>query len=129
MCRKGRVYFRRIAVERGEQFGRALEHLVFMELVAHSSYSELAYDISFWRTKSGTEVDLVLGSGEVAIGVKGAPRVDDRELRSLREFNAGHRPRKAIIICNESSERRVGEIRVTPWRPFLAKLWAGEIIG
>lgn len=34
-----------------------------MELTAHASYSELHYDIHSRRTKSGLEVDFVLGSG------------------------------------------------------------------
>jgi uncharacterized protein len=32
-----------------------------MELLAHRAYRELDYDITFWRTKSGLEVDFILG--------------------------------------------------------------------
>ena len=77
----GALTKRRITEPRGELFGRALEHLVFMEIAAHASYSELDYGIHFWRTKAGAEVDFVLGAGEVAIEVKGTSRVDDRDLR------------------------------------------------
>ncbi len=48
------------------------------ELSAHASHSELNYTIHFWRTKSGMEVDFVLGAGEIAVEVKGSSRVDDR---------------------------------------------------
>jgi predicted AAA+ superfamily ATPase len=124
----GALTKRHIAIERGEPFGRALEHFILMELAAHSSYSELGYDIQFWRTKSGTEVDFILGQGEVAIEVKGTPRLDDRELRPVQEFCTRYKPRKAIVVCNESSERRVGAIHVIPWRLFLEMLWSGEVI-
>jgi len=40
-----------------------------MELLDHRVYSELNYDVNFWRTKSGLEVDFVLGHGDVAIKV------------------------------------------------------------
>jgi uncharacterized protein len=124
----GALTRRRIEEPRGEQFGRALEHLVFMELCAYASCSELAFPISFWRTKAGREVDFVLGSGEVAIEVKGSPRVDDRDLRSLASFAEEQKPRTSYVVCNEAEERTVGEIRVVPWRTFFSALWAGEVI-
>jgi predicted AAA+ superfamily ATPase len=125
----GALTKRHLAEPRGEQFGRALEHLVFMELAAHASYRDLGYDISFWRTKSGAEVDFVVGRGEVAIEVKGTARVDDRDLRSLRLFAETHRPRLAIVVCNESEERIVRGIHIMPWRAFFERLWDGRILG
>jgi len=124
----GAIIKRRMAEPRGEQFGRALEHLVFMELVAHASYRELGYDIHFWRTKSGAEVDFVVGAGEVAIEVKGSSRVEDRDLRSLILFGETHRPRLSILVCNEAAERVVRGVRIMPWRRFFETLWAGELI-
>jgi len=125
----GAVVKRRISEARGPLFGRAFEHFIFTELAAHSSYRELGYDIRYWRTKSGYEVDFILGDGEVALEVKGSSRVDDRELRALASFRDEYSPKKAIVVCNEGEERKVGNIRLMPWRLFLAALWAGEIIG
>jgi predicted AAA+ superfamily ATPase len=124
----GALTRRTIEGERGEQFGRALEHLVFMELTAHAAYTELDYPVSFWRTKAGMEVDFILGSGEVAVVVKGTSRLDDRALRGLRAFGGDNRPKRSILVCNESAERKVGAIHVTPWRVFFERLWAGDII-
>lgn len=124
----GALTKRYIAEERGEAFGKAFEHFLFMELTAHASYSELDYPISFWRTKSGLEVDFILGSGEVAIEVKGSSRVEDRDLRPLAAFLEEQKPRKALLVCNETMERRVGEIRIVPWRSFLGELWSGDIL-
>lgn len=117
-----------IGQERGEQFGRALEHLVLMELAAYAAYSELRYDISFWKTKAGLEVDFVLGPGEVAIEVKGSGRVDGRDLKGLHAFVRQHKPRLAIVVCNERRPRRVGDVLVLPYREFFERLWAQDII-
>lgn len=125
----GALAKRHLATERGEQFGRALEHLVLTELAAHSSYSGLGYEISFWRTKTGLEVDFVLGRGEVAIEVKGTDRVDDRELRGLRAFCADHGPRLAVVVCNERWPRERDGILLLPCRDFFRRLWDGEIAG
>lgn len=125
----GALTRRRIPEARGEEFGRALEHFVLMELAAHASYTGLQYDIRFWRTKSGLEVDFVLGEGEVAIEVKGTHRVDGRDLRPLRSFVDSHGPRRALVVCNEP-EARTAEtgIEVLPWASFLRRLWQGDVI-
>lgn len=124
----GALTNRRIVEQRGEQFGRALEHFVLMEMVAHRSFKELDYEINFWRTKSGLEVDFVLGGGQVAIEVKGGSRVDSRELRGISSFADEFSPEKGIVVCCEKAERVVGPIRIMPWDVFLGKLWAGQII-
>lgn len=125
----GAVTKRHITEERGEPFGRAFEHLILMQILAHRSYRDLGYDVHFWRTKSGLEVDFVLGRGEVAIEVKGASRVDPREFRGLRAFVEDHRPRRAILVCNERRPRVHEGVDVLPWREFLERLWGGEILG
>ncbi len=119
---------RHLSETRGPVFGKAFEHFIFCELKAHASYSEIHYDIRFWRTKTGLEVDYVLGDGEVAIEVKGTSRVDARSLRSLRTFVEEYAPRKAIVVCNEPTERVVGSVRILPWKEFLQLLWSGEVI-
>jgi predicted AAA+ superfamily ATPase len=63
----GSIVRRTIAKEKGEMFGNAFEHFIYLEMLAHSSYHEINYEINFWRTKSGQEVDFVLGRGEVAV--------------------------------------------------------------
>ncbi len=119
---------RYIFEERGVNFGRAFEHFIFMEVIAHRSYKELNYDIHFWRTKSGIEVDFILGEGEIAIEVKGSNRIDNRDLSGLKAFLGDNKPEKAIIVCNEKEERRVGNIHVIPWRRFLEQLWSDQVI-
>jgi predicted AAA+ superfamily ATPase len=117
-----------IEEEKGEVFGKSFEHFIYMEINAYNSYHEVGYDINFWRTKSGLEVDFILGDGEVAIEVKGASRIDNRDLRPLRAYKELYAPRKALVVCNEKSERIVGAIRIIPWRKFLSDLWSDRII-
>jgi predicted AAA+ superfamily ATPase len=119
---------RQIPEARGEQFGKAFEHFIFMELHAHRSYSELDYAINFWRTKSGLEVDFVLADGELALEVKGAGSVANKELKALAAFAEEFKPKHALLICNEKEERLIGKVRVIPWKTFLTRLWAGEYL-
>ena len=124
----GTLTNRYIAEPRGESFGRALEHFILMELVAYRSLCELDYEINFWRTKTGLEVDFILGGGEIAIEVKGTSRVDYRELRGISAFADEFSPKQAIVVCSEQQERVLGPIRIMPWMTFLEKLWDGSVI-
>jgi len=119
---------RHIEEEKGELFGKAFEHFIFMEITAYNSYNEIDYEINFWRTKSGLEVDFVLGKGEVAIEVKSSTRIEKSDLRPLNAFIEEYSPRKALVVCNEREERVHGKIRITPYRNFLRDLWEGKII-
>jgi predicted AAA+ superfamily ATPase len=124
----GAITHRQIPKEKGEQFGKALEHFILMEILAHRAYRELDYDVNFWRTKSGLEVDFILGKGEVAVEVKGTSRVDTTDLRPLKTFIQEYRPARAFVVCNERAARAHEDIRIVPWRDFLKMLWNGEVI-
>jgi predicted AAA+ superfamily ATPase len=124
----GAITNRQIPHLRGELFGKALEHLILMELLAHRSYRELHYDVNFWRTKSGVEVDFVLNRGEVAIEVKGTHRVDSADLRPLKAFIQDYRPARSFIVCTESVPRKHEGILILPWQVFLEQLWAGKVV-
>lgn len=124
----GSICKRTLIEEKGEMFGHAFEHFIYLEMLAHSSYHEIDYEINFWRTKSGQEVDFILGRGEVAVEVKGAAMVDKRALRPMKSFIELYHPKKAIVVCNEREERTQSGIHMMPWRMFLKKLWQDKII-
>ena len=124
----GAITKRHIPEERGEQFGKAFEHFMLMEILAHRTYKELGYDVNFWRAKSGLEVDFVLGRGEVALEIKGASRIDNPDLRPLKAFIQEYHPRKAFVVCNERHPRVHEGINILPWRDFLNALWKGDVI-
>jgi len=125
----GSLVGRRITTERGEAFGKALEHFILMEILAHSSYRELHYPVHFWRTKSGLEVDFVLGDGQIAVEVKGSSRVEGKDLNGLKAFATDYSPAQSIVVCNEARPRKVGEVLLLPIREFLERLWGGGILG
>ncbi len=124
----GAIIKRTVEEEKGELFGNAFEHFIYLEMLAHGSYHEIDYPINFWRTKSGQEVDFILGGGEVAVEVKGSAMLDKRALRPLRSFIELYSPRQAIVVCNEKEERLHDGIRIMPWRIFLQQLWQDKII-
>lgn len=57
--------------------GALFENFIICELYKYNSYGNFGYRFNFWRTKSGSEVDLVLSKGDgtlLAIEVKSSSR-------------------------------------------------------
>ncbi len=121
---------RRGAVQPGsELFGRAFEHFIWMEIIAHSSYSELFYPVSFWRTSSGIEVDFILGDHEISIEVKSTTLANDSHLKGLRRFKDEYSTRRSILVSLDSTPRKtIDQIEILPWSNFLDQLWEGKVI-
>jgi len=114
--------------ERGEEFGRAFEHFLLMEILAYRSYSGQDFTINFWRTKTGLEIDFILARGEIAIEIKGANRIDKRDLSALVAFAEEYSPKRNFVVCNEKERRLHGKIEILPWNNFLQELWAGNVL-
>jgi len=119
---------RHLAEQKGAEFGKAFEHFLLMEIIAYRSYAAKDFAVNFWRTKSGLEVDFVLGQGEVAIEVKGTARIDGKDMNGLEAFIQSCSPKRSIVVCNEKERRIHGKIEILPWEIFLQQLWAGKIL-
>ncbi len=115
-------------IYKNETFGHAFEHFIYQELYAHSHYSGLGYTISYWRTASQIEVDFILGNHQIALEVKGSDQINDRHLRGLKAFKEEYNVGQSIVVCTEPLPRLSNGIYMMPWKFFLEKLWAGEII-
>jgi len=112
-------------VERSQEFGEALEHFLFHELATWIDARRPGIDLHYWRSTSGFEVDFILGEA-TAIEVKATRNVSPRDLRGLTALEEEGRMRELILVCQESTPRRVGGVLVLPWQVFLERLWADE---
>ena len=113
-----------------ELFGKAFENWLFHELSTHSSYSELFYDLSYWRLSSGVEVDFILGDAQVAIEAKGKTRITSSDLKGLVQLKKDFPEVKhRIIVCLEPRARKTDSgILILPYTDFIENLWEGRWI-
>lgn len=110
------------------EYGRAFEHFILQECWAYRHYSRLEFPMTFWRTASGSEVDLILGEADVALEIKASSSPTDRT-KGLHLFHEEHKSRKSFIVSKEPRPRKISpKITVLPWTDFCAMLWAGEIL-
>ena len=123
---------RQIAELKGEAAGAAFEHFILLELIAYRSLMEQDFNIRYWRTKTGLEVDFILGEAQIAIEVKISGNVDSRELTGLSAFIEEHQPKRAIVVSLDKKPRRLMrhgiKIEILPYQDFLTALWAKKII-
>lgn len=124
---------REIAELKGKDAGNAFEHYIFMELVAYKGLNDLDFDITFWRTSSGLEVDFILGNAEVAIEVKLSDNISKSDLHGLIKFQREYQPKQTIVVNTSPRKRTIfiddqHTIDVLPWNIFLDLLWKGRLL-
>lgn len=104
--------------------GIALETLLLQELKAFNDYFELGYDLFYWRTANGLEVDFVLYNSKkiMAIEVKRTARITSSHLRGLRAFLQDYPGAKAFMLYGGSKTLREGDIQIVPFELFLRNI-------
>lgn len=117
----------------GSAAGEAFEHYILMEILAYKGIHDLDFEVTFWRTKTGLEVDFILGDAEVAIEVKISSSPHKSDLKGIIAFQEEHNPKKAIVVSLVPKPRLLqlesgAEILILPWNIFLDRLWAQEIL-
>lgn len=122
----------RVSALKGAEAGRSFEHYIYMELKAYIGLKKKHIDISYWRTKTGHEVDFIIGKGDLAIEVKISEQVHKQDLKGLIAFCEEHPKAKSIVISQDKRARLLEvsddlEITILPWKTFLKKLWAEEL--
>lgn len=110
-----------------EEFGRYFEHFLIEEIRAFISYREKNASLSFWRTSTGMEVDLIIGDMDLAIEFKAVRRVDERHLKGLLSLMDDQKPIRMIAVSLDETTRKLESgIEIFPWQKFCEKLWNGD---
>lgn len=110
------------------EFGNAFEHFLIEEIRAYLSYTEKFLPLSYWRTSTGLEVDLILGDLDLAIEFKATENVKLTHMKGLKALIEDQPVKKAILVCLEKEVRKQENILILPWENFCERLWSGELI-
>lgn len=110
-----------------EAEGVALEGLVAQHLRAWIAYGSPGSTLSYWRTRSGTEVDFVVYGPDtfVALEVKHADQVRPADVRGLRAFTADYPECRPLLLYCGTEHLEVGGIPCRPVEEFLTRLRPG----
>ncbi|MCQ2251929.1 MAG: AAA family ATPase [Bacteroidales bacterium] len=112
------------------EYGHAFEHFVIQEIRAYLGYNSLAdtYPLTYWRTSTGVEVDVVLGDAKVAIEIKSCDEIQTRHLKGLRSFGNDYPDARLIIVSQDIFNINHNGIEAIYIKDFLRMLWKGEIV-
>lgn len=86
-------------VENRGDAGQLFENFVVSELLKYNSYGNFGYSFNYWRTKSGSEVDLVLNKPDhetIAVEVKSKPQ------RTNQAFISRYPESRMIVISKDN---------------------------
>ena len=106
-----------------DEYGHAFEHLVVQEIYAWLHYSHSEEEMSYWRTYTGTEVDVVIGEARVAIEIKSAEEVQSRHLKGLKAFAEEYPKSRRIIVSLDRFSRKMGDVECIYVKDFFSMLW------
>ena len=107
-----------------ELAGAALEGLVAQHLRAWLAYANRDDTLSFWRTRAGNEVDLVLygESGLFAIEVKHSATLHPRDFSGLRAFTQDYPMATPLLLYRGPRRIRERGVLCLPCEPFFRAL-------
>ena len=108
-------------------YGHAFEHLVVQEIYAWIHYTHSEEQLSYWRTYTGLEVDVVIGDARVAIEIKSVEEVMTRHLKGLKAFGEEHPQSRCIIVSLDKFNRHIGDIECIHVLDFFKLLWSEGI--
>ena len=108
--------------------GAALEGLVAQHLRAWIAHSREGFELYYWRTRSGVEVDFVVyGEGGFwALEVKNARTVRSDDIRSLKTFVSDYPECTPILLYRGEDRLMIDGIHCIPASEFLVRLRPGQ---
>lgn len=92
--------------------GASLETLFLQEVSALNHYLKLNYQIFFWRSVNGVEVDFVLYSDKrlIAIEVKASKTINRKAFKGLKEFKKDYEIAELYYLYQGERTEQYGEI-------------------
>ena len=108
--------------------GAALETLVVQHLRAWNDLNGASHNLSYWRTRAGLEVDVVVYGplGFWAIEVKHSLHVQPKDLKGLRSFREDYPEAQALLLYRGDVALQQGDVLVFPVERFLRELRPGR---
>lgn len=103
-------------------FGDLFESFFIQEIYRLNEYFSKDFRLSFYRTKSGVEVDLILTKGRrtILIEVKSTETIDLIEVQSFSRLAKDFgQSAEAFYICRDQKERTIEGINCWSWQKFI----------
>jgi uncharacterized protein len=102
--------------------GRLFEQFIIMETIKWVKTSQKMISHYYWRTNTGTEVDLLLEqSGRLtgAYEIKWSKTITSAQITGLKSFQEDYPKVPCHVVCNTDEPYRIGNVLIMSWKQFL----------
>ncbi len=108
--------------------GACLEGFVAQHLRGWIAYGDKSCNLSYWRTKSGVEVDFVIYGKDTfwAMEVKNSAKINNKMLKGLTAFLEDYPEAQAILLYRGYERLFINNIHCIPCEDFLRNLVPGQ---
>ena len=110
--------------EKSPEFGEFFETYMHHEIKSYISYKNSNADLSYWRSKTGFEVDFIYDN-RIAIEIKAKQNINHKDMKGIKALKEEHLLERYIIVTTEKQKLYIDDIDLLPWRDFLDILWTG----
>lgn len=99
-------------------YGDAFEHLVILEFYRLNSYWNLDYKLSFFRTKEGKEIDLILSRGRktIVVEIKSRTTISEEEIKALSSLARELKATNIFYLSNDPFATILYDVHCLPWQ-------------
>ncbi len=105
--------------------GRRFEQFVINQIQAFIHYQRLDYQLFFWRTNHGAEVDLLICRGDnilCAIEIKSSANIVRERLEGVRSFLTDNPDTRVFVLGHNQNLRQLANnITIMNWDDFIIK--------
>lgn len=109
-------------------YGEAFEWWVILEICRLAEYSGKDWTFSFFRSKEGNEIDLIISLNrkeEILVEIKSTRRVDESEVKYLGKLSADFNAKGVFYLSQDPAAQRIGRVRCLPWEQGVSEILAG----
>ena len=106
-------------------FGNCFEHLVITEIHRLNEYLEAHYKLSYFHSKNGLEIDLILQKGQenILIEIKSKNKVIPDDLRHLRVIKKDIPKAKCFVLSLDEVNRKKDGISILHWQTGIKRIF------
>lgn len=110
-------------------YGNHFESFVINEIYRLNEYLHLDYRLSYFQSKDGAEIDLILSRGRknILIEIKSYTRVNSEDARKLAVLGSGVKGCEMYLLSSDREYFEIEKVKCINWSDFIKKLSAGTI--
>lgn len=105
-------------------YGHLFESFIVQEIFRLNEYFQKDYRLSFYRTKHGTEIDLVLSKGRktILVEIKSSFKIDPKEVNTFSKIADDFGPEsECYYLSQDTIEYKHEKIHCMHWQHFIKK--------